>query len=99
MNINVDNLISISEANQNFSRVARLVDERGAAIILSNNAPRYILMDYSILQQSNKIASDATVDSIVSQILQKHIKAFEVLAKCNDVTIIGVGKKEKSNGD
>ena len=34
MVINTDNLVSITEANQNFSRVARLVDENGAAVIL-----------------------------------------------------------------
>ncbi|WP_061994250.1 hypothetical protein [Clostridium sp. ATCC 25772] len=39
----------ISEANQNFSRVARMVDENGAAITLKNNAPRYVLIE--VLQE------------------------------------------------
>ena len=39
MQINTKNLVSITEANQNSSKVARLVDENGAAIILKNNAP------------------------------------------------------------
>ena len=34
MNINTKNLVSITEANQNFSKVARLVDESGAVVIL-----------------------------------------------------------------
>jgi len=76
MNINIDNLVSISEANQNFSKVARLVDERGTAIILRNNAPRYVLIDYSLLRQGNTVANDMDVDSIASQVLNKHIKAF-----------------------
>ena len=80
MTVNVDNLVSISEANQNFSRVARLVDEKGTAIILKNNAPRYVLLDYSLFQQ-NKIADDDDVDMVASRILAKHIKAFEELAK------------------
>lgn len=80
MNINVDNLVSISEANQNFSRIARLVDERGTAIILKNNAPRYVLLDYSLFQK-DVVADDADVDLAASRILQKHIKAFEELAK------------------
>ena len=42
MIINTGNLVSITEANQNFSRVARLVDENGAAVILKNNTPRYV---------------------------------------------------------
>lgn len=81
MNINMDNLVSISDANQNFSRVARLVDERGTAIILKNNAPRYVLLDYSLLRQSDNAADDMDVDSVASRILNKHIKAFEELAK------------------
>jgi antitoxin Phd len=80
MNINIDNIVSISEANQNFSKVARLVDEKGTAIILKNNAPRYVLFDYSLFQK-NAVADDSDVDAVASRILQKHIKAFEELAK------------------
>ena len=80
MNISIDNLVSISEANQNFSKVARLVDEKGTAVILKNNAPRYILLDYSLFQQ-NAIADDMDVDAAATHILAKHIKAFEALAK------------------
>ena len=80
MNINIDNLVSISEANQNFSKVARLVDEKGTAIILKNNAPRYVLFDYSLFRQ-NTVADDVDVDVAASRILTKHIKAFEELAK------------------
>ena len=81
MNINIDNLVSISEANQNFSKVARLVDEKGTAIILRNNAPRYVLIDYNLLRQGNTAAGDMDVDNIASRVLSKHIKAFEELAK------------------
>lgn len=80
MKINIDNLVSISEANQNFSKIARLVDEKGTAIILKNNAPRYVLLDYSLFRQ-NTIADDVDVDQAASIILAKHIKAFEELAK------------------
>jgi len=80
MNVNIENLVSISEANQNFSRVARLVDEKGTAIILKNNAPRYVLFDYSLFRQ-NAVADDMDVDAAASRILAKHIKAFEELAK------------------
>lgn len=39
MKVNINNLVSISEANQNFSKVARLVDKDGAAVILKNVLP------------------------------------------------------------
>ena len=80
MNVNVDTLVSISEANQNFSRVARLVDEKGTAIILKNNAPRYVLLDYNLLRKDT-IADDENVDMVAARILAKHMKAFEELAK------------------
>lgn len=80
MNIDVENLVSISEANQNFSKVARLVDEKGTAIILKNNTPRYVLLDYSLFRQ-NAVADDVDVDEIASRILTKHIQAFEELAE------------------
>jgi antitoxin Phd len=80
MNINIDNLVSISEANQNFSKVARLVDEKGTALILKNNAPRYILLDYNLFRQ-NAVADDTDVDMAAKNLLSKHIKAFEELAR------------------
>ena len=80
MNISIDNLVSISEANQNFSKVARLVDEKGTAVILKNNAPRYVLLDYNLFRQ-NTAADDMDVDAAAARILTKHIKAFEELAK------------------
>jgi antitoxin Phd len=80
MKINVENIVSISEANQNFSRVARLVDERGTAIILKNNAPRYVLLDYGLFLQ-DAVADNESVDAAASRILAKHIEAFEELAK------------------
>ena len=51
MTVNTKNLVSITEANQNFSRVARLVDENGAAVILKNNVPRYVLLEFSQAEQ------------------------------------------------
>ena len=44
MKIDTKTMVSITEANQNFSKVARLVDEKGSAVILKNNAPKYIMV-------------------------------------------------------
>ncbi|MDR1044271.1 MAG: type II toxin-antitoxin system Phd/YefM family antitoxin [Candidatus Adiutrix sp.] len=80
MYINVENLVSISEANQNFSRVARLVDEKGTAIILKNNAPRYVLLDYGLFRQ-DAAADNESVEAAASRLLAKHIRTFEELAR------------------
>ena len=80
MVINTDNLVSITEANQNFSRVARLVDETGAAVILKNNTPRYVLIEFSQLE-SEQQASDEDVLAISRRLMAKNKEAYEVLAK------------------
>ncbi|MBR2556522.1 MAG: type II toxin-antitoxin system Phd/YefM family antitoxin [Aeriscardovia sp.] len=61
MIVDTDTLISITEANQNFSKVTRLVDEKGAAVIMKNNAPKYIVIEFSRLENSNKVASEAAI--------------------------------------
>ena len=80
MKVNINNLVSISETNQNFSKVARLVDENGAAVILKNNVPRYVLIEYSQLQKEETIG-DEEVDEVAKRVLSKYMKAFEELAK------------------
>ena len=80
MYINLKNLVSISEANQNFSKVARMVDENGAAVILKNNTPRYVLIDYSKLQDDME-ADNEMLEDVAARLLEKHKKAFEELAK------------------
>lgn len=79
MYIDIKNLVSISEANQNFSKVARMVDENGAAVILKNNTPRYVLLDYSKLQD-NMEADNEMLEDVATRLLEKHKKAFEELA-------------------
>ncbi|HHV71661.1 MAG TPA: type II toxin-antitoxin system Phd/YefM family antitoxin [Clostridia bacterium] len=80
MKVNINNLVSISEANQNFSKVARMVDENGAAVILKNNVPRYVIIEYSQLGKV-EVADDEEVEKVAKRFLDKHKKAFEALAK------------------
>lgn len=80
MMINTQAMVSISEANQNFSRVARLVDEQGTVVIMKNNAPRYLVIDFSQAEAMQN-ASDDEVLSISSRLIQKNRAAYEVLAQ------------------
>lgn len=80
MNINTNSLVSITEANQNFSRVARLVDENGSAVILKNNVPRYLIVEFSQAEKE-QVAADEDVMSISKRLIQKNRQAYKVLAK------------------
>ena len=42
MMINTNAIVSASEANKNFSRVTRIADAQGQAVIFKNNKPKYI---------------------------------------------------------
>ena len=80
MTVNTKNLVSITEANQNFSRVARLVDENGAAVILKNNVPRYVLLEFSQAERE-QLAEDEDVLAVARRLIAKNRAAYEELAK------------------
>ena len=80
MMINTNNLVSITEANQNFSKVARLVDERGSAVILKNNVPRYLVIEFNQAEKMQD-ADDEDVMAISAKLMAKNREAYEVLAK------------------
>lgn len=80
MTVNTKNLVSITEANQNFSRVARLVDENGVAVILKNNVPRYVLVEFSQAEQE-QIAEDEDIMAVSKRLIAKNRDAYEELAK------------------
>lgn len=80
MRIDTNTMISITEANQNFSKVTRMVDEHGTAVILKNNVPRYLVIDFSKADQE-KVASTEDVVSISQRLIKENMEAYEVLAK------------------
>ena len=80
MNLNTNNLVSITEANQNFSKVARLVDESGSVVILKNNVPRYLVMEFSATEQE-QLAAYEDVMSISKRLIAKNREAYETPAK------------------
>lgn len=80
MTIDTNTMVSITEANQNFSKVARLVDEHGTAVILKNNVPRYLVIDFS-KADNDAVTSNEDVLSISKRLIEKNREAYEVLAK------------------
>ena len=80
MTIDTNTMISITEANQNFSKVARVVDEHGTAVILKNNVPRYLVIDFSKADRE-KMASTEDGLAISERLITQNMEAYEVLAK------------------
>ncbi|MBQ0010031.1 MAG: type II toxin-antitoxin system Phd/YefM family antitoxin [Ruminococcus sp.] len=80
MNIDTNQIVSISEANQNFSRVARTADKLGSVVIFKNNKPKYKLIDIE-KDDTIEMTDDEKIDFVAARILKQYHKAFEELAK------------------
>ena len=49
MTIDTKTIVSVTEANQNFSRVTRIAEKNGQAVIFKNNKPKYMLVDHALI--------------------------------------------------
>lgn len=83
MMVNTSALVPMTEANQNFSKVTRLVDEAGLAVILKNNKPRYIVVDFEEYEeiQSARTARRQKIEAMADQMISDNLEAFQELAK------------------
>ena len=80
MQINTNTIVSVTEANQNFSRVSRIAEKNGQAVIFKNNRPKYMLIDL----ENNpmlELTDDEKIDIVAARILKRFKPAFEELAK------------------
>ena len=80
MLVNTKDLISLTEANQNFSKVARKVDEKGSVLIMKNNNPRYLVIDFKRIEEL-QISGKDRIETISSRILEDNLEAFKELAR------------------
>lgn len=80
MTIDTQTIVSVTEANQNFSRVTRIADAHGQAVIFKNNRPKYLLVDMENAPWFD-MTDDEKIDIVAARILKKYKPAFEELAK------------------
>ena len=73
-------IVSISEANQNFSRVARMAEKNGTMFIFKNNKPKYKLVDLES-DTAIEMTDEEKIDFVAARILKQYRRAFEELAK------------------
>lgn len=80
MTINTEQIISVTEINQNFTRATKIAEKKGSVVIFKNNKPRYMLVDI----QSNpflELTDDEKIEIVAKRVLEKYRPAFEELAK------------------
>lgn len=76
-------LVPMTDANQNFSKVVRMVDRDGMAVILKNNQPKYVVVDFS---EYDKIATvlqmrKQLIDTTAEAIIEDNLETFLELGK------------------
>lgn len=83
MMVNTKTIVPMTDANQNFSKVVRMVDENGLAVIMKNNKPRYVVVDfdeYEAIESAIQMRK-AKVSDTADKIIDENIEAFTELAK------------------
>lgn len=80
MTVDTRLLVPMTDANQNFSKVVKMVDENGMAVILKNNKPRYLVVDFSEYDEI-KMARKKLLDDTADTLIDENLEAFKELAK------------------
>ena len=73
MNINTKSIISISDANQNFSKVAKLAEKYEEVVIFKNNKPKYLL----VTLDNSEFFDEKSEDDNIKEISEKILKRFK----------------------
>lgn len=80
MKIRSETIVSATEANQNFSRVARVAERYGEVVIFKNNKPKYKLIDLD-REPDLELTDDEKINIVAKRVLEEYRPAFEELAK------------------
>ncbi len=80
MKINTEDIVSLSEANQNFSKVIRTVDEKGSVIILKNNRLHYVVIDFKKIEHLG-ISVNENLETTEGRIRNDNFEAFKELSR------------------
>ena len=81
MYIDTKTIFSMTQANQNFSSVARSVDKNGEAVVFKNNKPKYLIIDIENNDFILDLSDDEKIDIIAQRVLKRYLPAFKELAK------------------
>ena len=81
MLIDTNTMFSMTQANQNFSAVARSVDKNGEAVVLKNNRPKYLVVDMENSDYILDLTDDEKIDVVAKRVLARYLPAFKELAK------------------
>ena len=65
--IDTNAIVTAAEANQNFSRVAKLAEKKGRVIVFKNNRPKLLVIDLDTEPQI-EMTEDVKIDFVAARI-------------------------------
>ncbi len=80
MRIDTNAIVTATEANQNFSRVAKMAEKKGRVVVFKNNRPKLLVIDLDTEPQID-MTEDEKIGFVAARILREHRAAFEEMAK------------------
>ena len=83
MMIDTNVIVPMTDANQNFSKVTRIVDMDGMAVIMKNNKPRYSVVDFDEYETVSAAIQrrKQKVDTVTDSVIDENMEALLELAK------------------
>lgn len=80
MLIDTKQIITITEANQNFSGATRIADEHSEALVFKNNRPKYKPVNPEV-EPDLELTDDEKIEIVAARIMKRFKPAFMELAK------------------
>ncbi|PRR77636.1 type II toxin-antitoxin system prevent-host-death family antitoxin [Clostridium luticellarii] len=80
MLVNTNKIGSMSKANQNFSKVAKIVDKNKSVVIMKNNKTKYVVLNFEEFTKEAVVSEEQTFDKIANKVLKDNIETFKELA-------------------
>lgn len=81
MLMDTSNVVSMQQANRNFSEVSRLVEDKGSVVILKNNKPKYLVVKVEDVEQNINPLSDENIMEMSQALINMNKEAYKELAK------------------
>ena len=71
MTIDTQAIVTATEANQNFSKVAKLAEKKGRVVVFKNNRPKLLVIDRDTEPQID-MTEDEKLEFVAARILREH---------------------------
>ena len=101
MNIDTNSIVTATEANQNFSRVARLAEKRGKVVIFKNNRPKLLVIDLDTepqieMSEDEKLLSLGGKSRLTTIHRRNSITSVSELSRCGLTSQPFISDKEEA---